>query len=396
MGNGWKLCFQWGTYHYGDEEPDEDGFRFIWRRPAGNLQPARGQARIPSETDMFDLLVLANHNGWFTFPPHVHVKMQSINVRTINREKHLLQKLLHQALVETMRTVDGWCRTKGNTPQEPDFVAGLTLEFTPRLYQILKGTFPQSRFSVSGVFCHQKPIVDIGMPKNPELGDLLLVYIQTDRLGRKRHNSLLLQAKLSNDSATRVADTDDHQLRLYEDWPLFKYQRAGKKLNRLERDILPKAPNDGAQYLLIDNDPVLGFSGLPGTFPLGCAAPSKILTIDNDLATELVDLLKFKAGREFEKDPSATRDHWTKMVWEMLEIADQRKTQRANAGLYGMERKTTRDYDGTFCFFSDASSVFSNPGSPTGGKMDGNGFVSDNDGALSVIVIESFENEAAE
>ncbi len=62
--NDWRLYFQWGTYHYEDGE-SEDGFRFIWRYPEGKLQAARGQARIPSKQDLFELLALASKEGWF-------------------------------------------------------------------------------------------------------------------------------------------------------------------------------------------------------------------------------------------------------------------------------------------------------------------------------------------
>ena len=41
----WTLYFQKVTYHY-DDGSTQDGFRFIWRRPDGSLQAARGQARI--------------------------------------------------------------------------------------------------------------------------------------------------------------------------------------------------------------------------------------------------------------------------------------------------------------------------------------------------------------
>ena len=59
----WRLCFQYGIYHY-DVDADENGYRFIWRKPDGSLQPARGQARIPSTADIFELLALASKNGW--------------------------------------------------------------------------------------------------------------------------------------------------------------------------------------------------------------------------------------------------------------------------------------------------------------------------------------------
>lgn len=62
--NDWRLYFQWGTYHYEDGSSD-DGFRFIWRYPGGKLQASRGQARIPSKQDLFELLALASKEGWF-------------------------------------------------------------------------------------------------------------------------------------------------------------------------------------------------------------------------------------------------------------------------------------------------------------------------------------------
>ena len=60
----WKLCFQWCEYIYDDGSDNEFGYRFIWRRPDGTLQAARGQARIPSLKEMNDLIELAAYAGW--------------------------------------------------------------------------------------------------------------------------------------------------------------------------------------------------------------------------------------------------------------------------------------------------------------------------------------------
>lgn len=49
--NQWVLCFQYCQYFY-DDNTSEEGYRFIWRKPNGNLQPARGQARIPEISDI--------------------------------------------------------------------------------------------------------------------------------------------------------------------------------------------------------------------------------------------------------------------------------------------------------------------------------------------------------
>jgi hypothetical protein len=59
----WNLCFQWCRYIHGDGEI-EFGYRFIWRWPEGKLQPARGQARIPSIAQAKALMDQASAEGW--------------------------------------------------------------------------------------------------------------------------------------------------------------------------------------------------------------------------------------------------------------------------------------------------------------------------------------------
>lgn len=59
----WTLCFQWCQYVY-DDGNSQYGYRFIWRTPEGHLQPARGQARIPSIKEANYLMQLAKDDGW--------------------------------------------------------------------------------------------------------------------------------------------------------------------------------------------------------------------------------------------------------------------------------------------------------------------------------------------
>ncbi len=62
---GWTLCFHWCEYIYENEDKESEfGYRFIWRRPDGSLQAARGQARIPSVSDIEKLMKLADEAGW--------------------------------------------------------------------------------------------------------------------------------------------------------------------------------------------------------------------------------------------------------------------------------------------------------------------------------------------
>jgi len=59
----WALCLQWGKYVY-DDGTEEEGYRFIWRKDSGNLQPARGQARLPSLKVAELLIQAAREAGW--------------------------------------------------------------------------------------------------------------------------------------------------------------------------------------------------------------------------------------------------------------------------------------------------------------------------------------------
>lgn len=60
----WTLCFQKVNYHFEDGS-SKKGFRFIWRRPNGKLQAARGQARIESYEQMMSLIESARKQGFF-------------------------------------------------------------------------------------------------------------------------------------------------------------------------------------------------------------------------------------------------------------------------------------------------------------------------------------------
>lgn len=59
----WDLAFQYCEYCY-DDGSKENGYRFIWIAPEGHLQPARGQARIPSTSDILNLVSKSIKEGW--------------------------------------------------------------------------------------------------------------------------------------------------------------------------------------------------------------------------------------------------------------------------------------------------------------------------------------------
>lgn len=63
MDSGWYLCFQHCKYNY-DNGGIQEGYRFIWRRPDGTLQAARGQARLPSISIILKMTSIALSEGW--------------------------------------------------------------------------------------------------------------------------------------------------------------------------------------------------------------------------------------------------------------------------------------------------------------------------------------------
>ncbi|RYC67559.1 hypothetical protein [Spirosoma sordidisoli] len=316
-----------------------------------------------------------------------------MRAREVNKVEPILRGLIHYSIINSINFIVDKCMKLGKEPQEPDFVAALTLKFTPALFNILKAAFPKYRFSVTGIFCHQKPLAEIGLTKSPEIGDLLIIYIYTDKSGVKKLNSVLLQAKISNKPTVTVSTGDEHQLKLYTEWPLFTYKRAGI-LTGHKRDILPKTINDGAQYLLIDDHPLYGLSGMTGTFPMGCATPSKTLDINNDLTEEIIDFLKFKSGRAFEENPTSTQDDWTKMMWDFLEVTRNKAIKRKNAGISDLPRQVPMDYDG-YCFFeTETDSILRDLHNQLGGGdsiLNYDNYFDEDNFSPSLILIESNE-----
>jgi len=61
--NGWALHFQWCIYKYSNAT-EQRGYRFIWTRPDGTLQAARGQARLPNMELIVYLTEEAKKRGW--------------------------------------------------------------------------------------------------------------------------------------------------------------------------------------------------------------------------------------------------------------------------------------------------------------------------------------------
>lgn len=245
----------------------------------------------------------------------------------------------HMAIVHGM--LDTWsrCRQRSCLPQEPDFVAGLVLESTPLIHDTLKAILAPHGIAVSmaSVFCHQTPQVTYSLAtKSCELGDLLFIHIHTELGGNVRRNALLYQAKKSSKQPYKVPKSEEHQLVLYTDWPQFSYKSPGA-LAGTKRDVNPKAPHTGAQYMLIDDrpasDPQSGLLCFPGTYPIGSCMADKNLYDHNHLAQEIFDLLHMQSGKAFDGlTPAPSTDGWSQTVWDLINVGLKKAFNRKNSG----------------------------------------------------------------
>lgn len=230
------------------------------------------------------------------------------------------------------------CIARLPSKQEPDYIAALVTRLPSKLSDILG-----DQYNVGGCFIHQKPCAKFcdsafQQYRNPEIGDLLIVYKECHSQGKTLYNALLLQAKkTSNIYNTKVASTDTHQLVLYTQWPQFEYCKAGY-LNGRKRSITPKTITTGAQYLLIDDNKVFGNS-FCWHHTFWCATANSRLVASKSLALQIIHLLEFQTGRPFIEKKSHM-DHWSQMIWDLLQISVNSYFNRRNAGFNDVQRSS--------------------------------------------------------
>lgn len=218
------------------------------------------------------------------------------------------------------------------SPQEPDFVAELAEGIPQDIFKSLSIYVPHFKFAVSGVFCHQKPLAVFGAPRNPELGDMLFVYIEENKYGVTKCNALLVQTKKTDKVPYIVHSSEGHQLKLYEEWPTFRLDRAGM-FSGTVINVQPKTINVGAQYLLIQ-------SPYRDERKVCCAYPDKKLVPEKKLSDQIIDLMKFFTGRTFAI--SASRgDDWSRLILDLICISGVSTFNRRVSGRVNADRAST-------------------------------------------------------
>lgn len=213
----------------------------------------------------------------------------------------------------------------GKTPEEPDYVASLVklgvINIKRALDQVFSGT--GVTISTTGVFCHQSPMVKFtlkGKRERCELGDLLLIHSHTDKAGVVQRNALLLQAKMTEPSVRKKAipKAEQHQLGLYQHWPIITYDMSGGTLNGKKRLISPQSRHAGAQYLLIDSDRIFSTTPVPaGHYPMGIWMAETPLFSSCSFGKVFFDFLSMASGRPFGE--KATAQGWSGVIWDLVE-----------------------------------------------------------------------------
>lgn len=325
--------------------------------------------------------------------------------------EHAIRVAMHETHVRSRKA-----------PEEPDYVAMLTLESAPYIAAALRYAIAHLNYAaaVSSVYCHQSPIVrhdENGQDQVCELGDILFVHFHTGPdCSVLRRNALLLQAKTLSRDSLALTGRDRAQFELYRFWPTFRYERSGPRLNGQQRDVHPKNWHPGAQYLLINDSRISGLSGslgIPGSWCMAVWPPTSRLYARDSFADILVRFLVGANGRPFTGMGEDATDGWSQLVWDLIERAETFLFNRRNIGIEhqtraGGDHVGPLNYvlsEGIIPAFSDDParianrirtqiSRLANDGEdepPTGDAEPDEG---DEDGGVSVVLIETREAES--
>lgn len=263
------------------------------------------------------------------------------------------RNIINQTMINTWNTTIG-------RPHEPDYVANLVLYGVPEFHSVISAyTNVWRNVSTVGVFCHQSPLVKYSGAENGcELGDILFCHFHKNIQGDTFRNALLFQSKAQPTNDLQIP-YNDTQLKLYREWPQFKYTRPTNLIGQ-SRHLIPSLPHAGAQYMLIDNNPLTVSSFHPFfEFPIGTTTVVPGLIADTPLETELVRFLFFSSGRQFDSYNNRNTDEWTKIVWDLLRVGMERAFNRKRSGYVNAPRISggATNMDGTMRFVGSTDDV---------------------------------------
>ena len=254
-------------------------------------------------------------------------------------------------------------------PQEPDYVAAITSNIANDIKGFLtKKLGGQFRVEMSSFFCHQKPRVNFRATTNPEIGDLLFTVKYTPKVGEASTMSLLLQAKMND-------NLGGDQLKLYTEWPDFRYS-SKKNKERGYRKVIPKGSHLGAQLLVIKVDEVnnritqrmrnhqidviqfdiptslsaidqikqdISKDLLQTITPIKSGSTEQVRDTPKTFSQAIIDLFLFNGtvGRKYEDPNEIAVKGWSMVIQDLREMLSGVSTTRKHLKMKDIPRKTS-------------------------------------------------------
>ena len=253
-----------------------------------------------------------------------------------------LSEVIDTAVNVSLRTANLECRGE---EEEPDkvlsfFIYGLEL-IENEFNRLLQGR--GIRVSISGIFTHQTPMVDLAsLPagkRRCELADLFVLATYGQQLAPYGGlgNALFLQAKNDFDHGA-----DPIQRKLYEVEPGFEYGRP--------QAIRNEAPLPPTRTLPPKGDPALAYWELdgprwwmtpnPNQWPTGLLWANQVnrqIPQRHPFGAAIVDFLRGAAGHGF-RAPVANSKGWSRIVFDLLNVTARGAVNRRNMNVRGAAR----------------------------------------------------------
>jgi len=261
----------------------------------------------------------------------------------------LFNQALNAGWREAIRSFDPNHSTSSQ-PTEPDLIHGIFAVSVPMIDAAFPVIFKGSGIAgtVSSVFCHQSPIVELAHPasngkKRCELGDILFVFVCRDGRTVERY-ALLMQAKFLHDHgicpfSSITLDDQTPQFILYNEWPQFHYYRGMSG-----RRFVDGGWHRGAQYMLICNERAFWAPAWLHSYSSMPLRPSRTIPLEG----ELFDMLMGQTGRRFSDRATAMGgEGWDRIVWDLIDSTASHAFNLQSSGVRGLPRGSTHIISGS-------------------------------------------------
>jgi hypothetical protein len=220
-------------------------------------------------------------------------------------------------------------------PSEIDFVKYLITYGIGHVLQAWAPYFTKGlSCSISGFFCHQKPLVFFP-PGNRLNGDCCeiadLLIIRRHYVGNSaslQHATLIQTKKKKSTNIRTIPKTETTQFFLYSNWPEFQYKNSYFKGTRKisDYDFLQR------EYSIIRDYRSINWR-VGKKSPLYIASNKIKGPVRESFAKYLIRLLFFQRGRQYYNNENKDSDDWSKVINELIRLNYSRLSNKNNLNI---------------------------------------------------------------